>query len=307
MKNIPMANGKLSASEIVLGCMRINGMSQHDLASLIRTAIDEGINLFDHSDVYDNGKCEELFGRAAQFSPAEREKIIIQTKCGIRKEIKGYDFSRDYIVACAENSLKRLGTDFIDILLLHRPDALFEPEDVAEAFSYLQRGGKVRHFGVSNHTPLQIELLNKYLESKIIANQLQFSIMHTGMIDATVNMNTKEDAATNRDGGILEYCRIQGITIQAWSPFQFGFFKGVFVDNPKFPEVNKALARIASEKGVTKSAIAVAWILRHPAKMQAIIGTTKEGRVREICKASSVSITRQEWYEIYRAAGNNVP
>jgi predicted oxidoreductase len=307
MKNIAIANGTFAASEIVLGCMRISGMSLPDVAALIHAAIDEGVNIFDHSDVYDNGRCEELFAQAMHFTPSEREKIIIQTKCGIRKEIKGYDFSKAYIVACVERSLKRLNTDFIDVLLLHRPDALFEPEEVGEAFSYLHSSGKVRHFGVSNHTPLQIELLNKYLENRIIADQLQFSIMHTGMIDATVNMNTREAAAINRDGGILEYCRIHGITIQAWSPFQFGFFEGVFIDNPKFPELNKVLERLANEKRVSKSAIAVAWILRHPARMQAIIGTTKAGRVAEICKATNISLTRQEWYEIYRAAGNTLP
>ena len=306
MKNIAMAGGKMSASEIILGCMRINNMSLPEIASLVHAAIDEGINFFDHSDVYGSGKCEELFAQALNFTPSERANVIIQTKCGIRNEIGGYDLSKKYIIDVVEHSLKRLKTDYIDVLLLHRADPLFDPEEVAEAFSYLYDTGKVRYFGVSNHTSLQIELLHKYLKNKIIANQLQFSIMHTGMIDSAVNMNTKEDGAVDRDGAILDYCRLNEITIQAWSPFWIGFFKSIFLDNPGFPELNKVLDRIGMERGVTNSAVAVAWILRHPAKMQVVIGSTNKTRVKDICKASSFSLTKQEWYEIYKAAGNKI-
>lgn len=232
--------------------------------------------------------------------------MIIQTKCSIVPGIM-YDFSKEHILNSVDASLKRLKTDYVDTLLLHRPDTLMEPEEVAEAFSKLHESGKVKYFGVSNHTPMQIELLNKYLNNKIIINQLQFSIMHTGMIDAGLNMNIKNDASIDRDGGVLEYCRLKDITIQAWSPYQYGFFEGVFLDNDKFPELNKKINAIAEKYAVTNTAIATAWILRHPAKIQTIVGSMNAERIKEICKASNITLTRQEWYEIYLAAGNKLP
>lgn len=305
MKKINIGNGKISASQISLGCMRIAELSINEAAKLINTALEEGIDFFDHADIYGAGKSEEVFAEAVDMKPSVREKFTIQTKCGIRK---GYfDFSKEHILNSVEGSLKRLKTDYIDILLLHRPDTLMEPEEVAEAFDILHSSGKVKHFGVSNQNPMQIELLNKYLNHKIIINQLQLSIMHTGMIDSGINVNMKIDPSINRDGSVLEYCRVKNITIQAWSPFQFGFFEGVFLDNEKFPELNKKINEIAEAKGVTNTAIAVAWILRHPAKIQTIVGTTDSKRLKDICKASQFELTRQEWYEIYRAAGNKLP
>lgn len=305
MKNINIGNGAVNASEISLGCMRISDLSKSDATRLINTALEEGINFFDHADIYGGGKSEEIFAEAIDMKPSVREKMIIQTKCGIRQGF--YDFSKEHILNSVDGSLKRLKTDYIDILLLHRPDTLMEPEEVAEAFSILQSSGKVRNFGVSNQNPMQIELLSRYLNQKLIINQLQFSIMHTGMIDSGINVNTKFDGAIDRDGSILEYCRLNNITIQAWSPFQYGFFEGVFLDNDKFPELNKKINEIAEDKGVTNSAIAIAWILRHPARIQAIAGTTNYNRLKDICRASDVELTRQEWYEIYRAAGNQLP
>ncbi len=234
-----------------------------------------------------------------------REKMIIQTKCGIRDGY--YDFSKEHIIEAVNGSLKRLNTDYIDILLLHRPDALMEPEEVAEAFTILHSSGKVRYFGVSNQNPLQMELLSKYLNQKIIIDQLQLSITNTGMIDSGINVNTENDGAIDRDGGVLDYCRLKDITIQAWSPLQYGCFQGVFLNNDKFPELNKKIDEIAAKKGVTNTAIAFAWILRHPAKIQAIAGTTNVKRLKDICKASDIELTRQEWYEIYKAAGNKLP
>ena len=305
MKKINIANGKIGVSEIGLGCMRINSLSKSEASALISTAIEEGINFFDHADIYGKGKSEEVFADALGMNPSIREKIIIQTKCGIRD---GYfDFSKEHILNSVEGSLKRLNTDYIDIMLLHRPDTLMEPEEVAEAFSKLHSSGKVKYFGVCNQNPMQIELLNKYLNHKIIINQLQLSITNTGMIDSGLNVNMQIAPSIDRDGSILEYCRLKDIAVQAWSPFQYGFFEGVFLDNDKFPELNKKINEIAATKGVTNTAIAIAWILRHPAKIQPLVGTTNQNRLVDICKASQVELTRQEWYEIYRAAGNKLP
>ncbi|HEX2925008.1 MAG TPA: aldo/keto reductase family oxidoreductase [Ruminiclostridium sp.] len=306
MRRINIGNGELSASEISLGCMRINELSQKEAANLINTALEEGIDFFDHADIYAGGKSEELFAQAIDMRPSIREKFIIQTKCGIRPG-RCYDFSKKHILESVDGSLKRLQTDYIDVLLLHRPDALVEPEEVAEAFSILYSSGKVRNFGVSNQNPMQIELLQKYLNQKILINQLQLSIMHTGMIDAGINVNMKVDGSFDRDGSILDYCRLNDITIQPWSPFQYGFFEGVFLNNDKFPELNKKIDEIANAKGVPNTAIAIAWLLRHPAKMQPIVGTTNAARLRDICKASTIELSREEWYEIYLAAGNKLP
>ncbi|HAZ38085.1 MAG TPA: aldo/keto reductase, partial [Clostridiaceae bacterium] len=275
------------------------------VSQLINTALDEGINFFDHADIYGGGKSEEIFAKAIDMKSSIREKMIIQTKCGIRDGY--YDFSKEHIIEAVNGSLKRLNTDYIDILLLHRPDALMEPEEVAEAFTILHSSGKVRYFGVSNQNPLQMELLSKYLNQKIIIDQLQLSITNTGMIDSGINVNTENDGAIDRDGGVLDYCRLKDITIQAWSPLQYGCFQGVFLNNDKFPELNKKIDEIAAKKGVTNTAIAFAWILRHPAKIQAIAGTTNVKRLKDICKASDIELTRQEWYEIYKAAGNKLP
>ena len=305
MKKIHIGNGDLRASEISLGCMRINSLANNEAAALINTALEEGINFFDHADIYGGGKSEEVFADAVGMNPNTREKFIIQSKCGIRE---GYfDFSMEHIINSVEGSLKRLKTDYIDVLLLHRPDTLMEPEEVAEAFSKLHSSGKVKYFGVSNQNPMQIELLNKYLNHKIIINQLQLSITNTGIIDSGLNVNMKIDPSIDRDGSILEYCRLKDITIQAWSPFQYGFFEGVFLNNDKFPELNNKINEIAAARGVTNTAIATAWILRHPAKIQPIVGTTNKERLKDICEASQVELSRQEWYEIYRAAGNKLP
>ena len=305
MKEIIMANGNIKASEIGLGCMRIANLDKNTVNSLINTALDCGVNFFDHADIYGGGKSEEIFNEAISLTPSLREKMIIQSKCAIRPGM--YDFSKEYILKSVDGILKRLNTEYLDILLLHRPDTLMEPEEVNEAFETLYKEGKVRNFGVSNHNSMQIELLNKYLTNKVTINQLQFSIMHTGIIDSGINVNMKNSSSIDRDGSILEYCRLKDINIQAWSPYQYGFFEGTFIDNPKFPELNKKLAEIGEKYNVSKTAIATAWILRHPAKIQTIVGTTNEARLKDICTASNVALTRQEWYEIYLAAGNMLP
>jgi len=309
MKYLNIKNKIPNASEISLGMMRISSMQLKEIDELVKTALDNGINFFDHADIYGGGKCEEVFADAIGMNPTIREKFIIQTKCGIRGGF--FDFSKEHILNSIDNSLKRLKTDYIDVLLLHRPDTLMEPEEVAEAFEILNKNGKVKFFGVSNQKPYQIELLQKYLNNvdiEIIINQLQLSVTHTGMIDSGINVNMKNANSVNHDGDILEYCRLKEITIQPWSPFQYGFFEGPFLGNTeKFPKLNEVIDKYAKQYNVTNSALAIAWLLRHPAKMQPIVGSTNKKRVAEICKASDVNLAKKEWYEIYLSAGNILP
>lgn len=305
MKTITLNNTNLSIPEIGMGCMRIVELENADaVKSWVDTALEHGINFFDHADIYGKGRCEELFGQV--LTPSLREKIILQSKCSIRPGI-AFDFSKEHILNSVDGILKRLNTEYLDILLLHRPDTLMEPEEVADAFRILKENGKVRHFGVSNQTPMQMELLSKYCDDPLLINQLQLSIAHCPMINSGINANMYNDSAINRDGGILEYCHLKDITIQAWSPFQYGMFEGVFLGNEKFPELNKVINELAEKYNVTDSAIAVAWILRHPAGIQTIIGTTNKDRIAQISKASHVHLTREEWYRLYMAAGNRLP
>ena len=305
MKNLIIGDTNLEVSEIGLGCMRITELQdKKEVRNLIDTAMDQGIDFFDHADIYDGGHAEEVFGEVVE--PAMRQNMIIQSKCGIIPG-KAYDFSKEHILRSVEESLKRLRTDYLDILLLHRPDTLMELEEVAEAFELLEKSGKVRYFGVSNQNSMQIELLNKYCGNRIKINQLQFSIAHCDIVDSGLNVNVHSEAGANRDGSILEYCRLKDITIQAWSPFQYGMFEGVFLNNEKFPKLNKLVDELAEKYQVTNNAIAVAWILRHPARIQPIVGTTNKNRLTDICKASEVKLTREEWYALYMAAGKVLP
>lgn len=295
----------MQSGEIALGCMRMDKLSKVEAEKVVHTSMEAGIDLFDHADIYGGGKSEEVFAGAVDLKSSLREQMLIQTKCGIRGGF--FDFSKEHIVHSVEGSLTRLNTEYIDIFLLHRPDALMEPEEVAEAFTKLKESGKVRHFGVSNQNPMQVELLKKYLEEDLIINQLQLSLLHTPMIDAGFNVNMQNNPSIVHDSNVLEYSRLNEMTIQAWSPFQYGMFEGVFVGNKDFPEVNQKLQELADKKGVTDSAIAIAWILRHPAKIQAVIGSMNPERITQIARASDVELTRQEWYELYRAAGNDLP
>lgn len=304
MYNIELGKSGLSVPTVAVGCMRISDMSEKEASAFIDTALSYGANFFDHADIYGGGKSEEIFGKV--LTPSLRDKIILQTKCGIVRG-KMYDFSYEHIVSSVEGSLKRLGTECVDVLLLHRPDILMEPEEVARAFRRLKKDGKVLNFGVSNHTPNQIRLLESCLDEPLCANQMQFGIMHTPMIQSGVNANMYNDFSYDRDGGVLDFCRLNNITIQPWSPMQYGFFKGAFIDNEQFPGLNKVLADIAEKYGVTKNTIAFSWILRHPAKMQPVTGTTNLTRLSECLKGADVTLTREEWYEIYKAAGNTLP
>ncbi len=297
--------GALTVPAIAMGCMRLADAKESP-DRVIGTALELGMNFFDHADIYGGGRCEEIFGEYLASRPSLRDKIVIQTKCGIRK---GYfDFSKEHILSSVEGSLRRLRTDHIDVLLLHRPDTLMEPGEVAEAFDALERSGKVRMFGVSNHNPMQIELLKTAVRQPIVADQLQFSIPESGLVTSGLNVNMKNDESVMHDGSALEYLRVKGITIQAWSPFQSGFFKGPFVgDREKYPALNAALDNVAEKYGVTPVAIAAAWILRHPAGMQVISGSVSPERMRAIAAAARIELTREDWYAVYRAAGFRLP
>ncbi len=290
---------------IGIGCMRIAGMSGREVDALVKTALDEGINFFDHADIYGGGKSEEIFGAFLAENQGLREKMFIQSKCAIHDGM--YDFSGDYIRKSVDGILSRLKTEYIDSLLLHRPDPLMEPEEVGEVFDELERSGKVRHFGVSNMNRFQIELLQSGVRQKLWADQLQMSLAHTPLIDEGINVNTKFDGGMMRGGGTLEYCRLKDVAVQTWSPLQKGFFGGVFLGDEAFADLNRELDALSEKYGVSSDAIAYAWLLRYPARMQVVLGTTNPARVRSAAGAAEIMLTRNEWYGLYRAAGNTLP
>ena len=304
MKMIPFGTTGLSVPAVALGCMRLTRLSDEEAKTYVRTALELGANFFDHADIYGGGQSEAIFGRAIRGIP--REKLLIQSKCGIVPG-KRYDFSKQHILESVDGSLSRLGVDYLDSLLLHRPDVLMEPEEVAEAFSVLLESGKVRHFGVSNQNPMQMALLEKALPVPISVNQLQLSLTNCTMISQGMEVNMATPNAAARDGYVLDYCRLHGITIQPWSPFQYGMFEGVFLGSEKFPALNAAIDSIAAKYGVTPVTVTVAWLLRHPARFQPIIGSMNLSRIREAIAASDLVLTRQEWYDLYLAAGNILP
>jgi len=306
MRTIALGKSGMQVPAVAVGCMRINGLDPSGAERFVQAALEEGAVFFDHADVYGGGVCEEIFAQAIRMSPSVRDRIILQSKCGIRPGI-AFDFSREHILASVEGSLKRLQTEYLDVLLLHRPDALVEPEEVAVAFDLLYNSGKVRHFGVSNQNPMQIRLLQKYVRQPIVADQLQLSIMNAGMISQGMHVNMRDDAATNRDGSVLDFCRLNDITIQPWSPFQYGFFEGTFLGCEKFPKLNAKIDELAEQYGVSGTTIAMAWLLRHPANLQPVTGTTNVQRLKDCIAATKIRLTREEWYSIYLAAGNILP
>ncbi len=305
MRTIALGRSNLQVPVIAVGCMRINSLSQPQAEKFVQTALDLGAHFFDHADIYGGGACEEIFANAIHMAPAIREKLILQSKVGIRQGM--FDFSKEHILNAVDGSLQRLKTEYLDVLLLHRPDALVEPEEVAAAFTVLEESGKVRNFGVSNQKPMQIELLKKFVKQPILANQLQLSITNAAMITNGFNVNMENAPSIDHDGSILDYCRLHDITIQPWSPFQHGFFEGVFLGNEKFAKLNGKIDEIARKYGVTNTTIALAWILRHPARMQPVTGTTNLERLKDCIKAAEITLTREEWYEILLSAGNALP
>lgn len=312
MKTFTLPGTDLTVPNVVLGLMRIQEKTDDEVRDLVKTARDAGISFFDHADIYGSSLhgCEKRFAEAMQLTSSEREQIVLQTKTGIARDESGtyFDFSYEHITESVDASLAALGTDYIDILLLHRPDTLVEPDEVARAFDDLSASGKVRSFGVSNHTPGQIELLRKSVSQPIVANQLQLSVTHAPLVAQGVAANMlAQDQSISRDSGTLDYCRLNDITVQAWSPFQAGFFTGVFLGSPEYPELNAVIDRLAAKYDVPAIAIATAWITRHPAQMQVVLGTTSPERVAGAALGSDVPLTRAEWYELFRTAGHIVP
>lgn len=308
MRYITLGQDDKELSEIVLGMMRIEDKSVKEVEELVETALSVGINAFDLADIYGRGRCEELLGLVLKNRPDLREKMWIQSKCGIRiEEFSYFDFSKEYILQSVDGILERLQVDYLDSLLLHRPDALMESDQVAEAFDLLYKQGKVQNFGVSNQNPMMMELLKKDVKQPLAVNQLQLSAAFTPGFESGFHVNMEDSQAAIRDGSIFEYCQLHDVVIQAWSVLQFGYFKGNFVGNEKFQALNQVLDRLAIKYGVTSSTIAISWILRYPAKMQAVVGTTNPKHLREVSQAANFSLTRKEWYEIYLAAGNNLP
>ena len=308
MRYITLGQDDKELSEIVLGMMRIKDKSVKEVEELVETALSVGINAFDLADIYGRGRCEELLGLVLKNRPDLREEMWIQSKCGIRiEEFTYFDFSKDYIIKSVDGILQRLKIDHLDSLLLHRPDALMESDQVAEAFDLLYKQGKVRDFGVSNQNPMMMELLKKDVKQPLAVNQLQLSAAFTPGFESGFHVNMEDSQAAMRDGSIFEYCKLHDVVIQAWSVLQFGYFKGNFVGNEKFQALNQVLDRLAIKYGVTSSTIAISWILRYPAKMQAVVGTTNPKHLIEASQATNYSLTRKEWYEIYLAAGNDLP
>jgi predicted oxidoreductase len=303
-----IGNSYWETSAIALGIMRMAALTPTKAAAALEAALESDINFIDSADMYGDGKSELVFAAAMKEAGISRDQFFIQSKGGIvTGDEKRYDFSKQHLLDSVDGILKRMEIDYLDSYLLHRPDPLMEPEEIAEAFDILQASGKVRHFGVSNFNPEQFQLLQSQVDQKLLMNQLQFSIMHTGMIDYGMHTNMTDTRSFDHDGGILEFSRRKGVTIQAWSPFQYGFFEGVFVDNDKFPELNELLDKLAKKYDTNKNAIATAWILRHPANMQVILGTMNPARIKESAAGGDVTLTKQEWYDVYFAAGNDLP
>ncbi|MGD9604681.1 MAG: aldo/keto reductase family oxidoreductase [Bacilli bacterium] len=302
-KNIP--NTYLYASQMILGQMRISKLNITELEMLIETALKGGINFFDHADIYGKGQSERLFGEVLKKHPDWRKQMIIQSKCGIRQGF--YDSSKGYIISSVEGILSRLGIDYLDVLLLHRPDALIDPLEVKEAFDYLEANHKVQYFGVSNMNSMQIELLQKHLTQKLVFNQLQFSLVHASMIDQGINVNMQKQEAIDRDGSIFDYSRLKEITIQAWSPLQASWEQGSFLNHPDYAKLNQVLDELSAAKKTSKSAIAISWIMRHPAFIQPILGTASIQHLQEMMAASEIELTKKEWYDLYLSVNRLLP
>jgi predicted oxidoreductase len=316
MERVRLGRSPLMVSRIALGCMRLSSDLGQAKAT-VQAALDHGVDFFDHADIYGQGLREEVFSAILEDTPGLRDRIYVQSKCGIRfagdtgpDAPARYDFSYEHILGSVEGSLRRLKTDYLDVLLLHRPDPLVEPEEVARAFDELQRKGWVRFFGVSNHTAAQIQLLQTCVDQPLVANQVQLSVVHAQMIDDGVRFNRDEDAPTSRSTDTLAFCRMQGITLQAWSPLAAGALTGKpLVDvAPRIERAADVVREMAQRQGVSREAIVISWLLRHPAGIQPIIGTTNPARIAACCQADGLVLSREDWYRLFEAGrGGRVP
>ena len=309
MKHINVLNGPQNASQIILGCMRMPSLSTDEAANIIRTAYDHGINFYDNATCYgENGEAETRFGDAFPKTGIKREDVYIQSKCGLLFQKGEFNWTKANILSSVDDSLRRMKLDYLDALLLHRPDLLYDPEQIAEAFDELEKSGKVRFFGVSNVPTMMFEVLRKYIRQPLVFDQLQFSLEQSQLLDQALYVNNlTTDRSISRDNSTLDYCRLHDVTVQAWSPLQKGFFGGCFVDDPDLPELNRVLGELGEQYGVSKTAIAIAWILRHPAKIQAIAGTMNPDHLIDICDAAKIDLTHNEWYRLFLASGKHLP
>ncbi|MFC6290317.1 aldo/keto reductase [Levilactobacillus angrenensis] len=316
MKQLHLGGTDWEASAVALGIMRMATLSVDDAAKALQAAHEAGITYIDSADIYGDGQSEKVFKEALAKSGLSRNDFYIQSKGGIILDQsrshdglvfgKRYDFSKQHLLDAVDGILTRTGLDYLDAFLLHRPDPLMEPAEVADAFNTLQRSGKVRHFGVSNFNVQQYEMVQEAVDQKLMFNQLQFSAAHAQMITEGLRVNMDDSPAVT-DGGMLEFARRKHVTIQAWSPFQYGLFAGMFINDPKFPELNDKLQALADKYGVSKNGIATAWILRHPANIQVLLGTMNPEHIKDSAAGADVNLTKQEWYDIYFAAGNYLP
>ncbi|MCI1832003.1 MAG: aldo/keto reductase [Bifidobacterium sp.] len=312
MKYSSIGSSGVRASRVALGVMRMDGATAPEAAKIVDTVVSRGVNYFDTADVYANGKSSAVLGQALKDAHIDRGAILLQTKFGIYRAPHSdtnirYDFSQAHLLSALDGELRNLQTDYVDFILLHRPDTLVDLDELADTFNKLQNSGKVRHFGVSNVNPMQVELLQGAVSQKLEVNQLQFGLGHTQMIEQEFHVNMGDASSVDHDGGLIAYSRLKGMTIQAWSPFQYGFFEGVYIDSPKFPKLNDLLATLAGKYGTSKNAIAVAWILRHPANIQVILGSMTPSRLEEMTDGADIWLEPQEWYDLYFAAGNDLP
>ena len=317
MKTIKLGNTNFEASQVALGIMRMAGMETGKAADAINAAVDSGINYVDSADIYGEGQSETKFKEALKQANVSRDQLFIQSKGGIvldpERSHDGlvfgarYDFSKEHLIESVDGILERMGLDYLDSFLLHRPDPLMEEAEVADALDTLQRQGKVRHFGVSNFNPEQVEMVQSWVNQRLIINQLQFNVVHSGMVTRGMHTNMIDEGSIDHDGGILEYSRRKHMTIQAWSPFNYGLFAGMYINDPKYPELNAKLQELADKYEVSKNAIATAWIVRHPAHVQVLLGTMNPEHITDSAKGADVELTKQEWYDLYFAAGNDLP
>ncbi len=324
MNKYKIYNTDLEVSRIAYGCMGIGGswddspLADETISKAIDSvsaALEGGINFFDHANIYARGKSEIVFSKVLQELKGIRDKIIIQSKCGIRfpgdpnPESPGrYDFSYKNIVESTNASLNRLGIEQLDILLLHRPDPLMQPEEVAKAFDELHKQGKVRYFGISNFNPGQMTLLQNSLDYPLVVNQIEISLLHHHVFNDGILANQlsgKYAAAT----GIIDHCMLNNIQVQAWSPVALGkIFNPPTDAESNVKKLSRKLIEYAEEKNTSVEAIALAWLLKHPAGIQPVIGTTKPERIINSCKADDIELTREEWYTLFTIArGNPVP
>ncbi|WP_045729541.1 aldo/keto reductase [Pseudarthrobacter chlorophenolicus] len=311
--------------ELIYGCMGLGGSwtdEPHgpghvdEAAAAVQAALDAGITLFDHADIYRSGKSEAVFGEVLASTPGLRGRIRLQTKCGIRLNERGlqthYDLSRNAILERVNGSLERLRTDYVDVLLLHRPDPLADPAEVASAVGQLMAEGKVRQLGVSNMSAAQIEVLQDRLETPVVANQLEMSLLKRAWLESQVLVNHAEHLDYSFPHGTLEYCTRNNITLQAYGSLARGLYTGAELESPASPEAATAelVAALAAEQGTSGESVLLGWLMKHPAGIAPVIGTVNPGRIRACGDAARVAkaLTRADWYRLWVAArGSNIP